>query len=425
MVMAMGMVMNMARSPRPRNTVGPQLGWRWPSPVRVALAIGILLVALPVMLITTSLVEAQGTPTLAVELWPWNSLALGQIADGEFSADTPPDVRQGVREAAVRALLIEPGNVRAARSLAFLAGVNNDEHKTSFGLRYSEFLSRRDLLTQLALIELCVKKGDVVGALRHYDRALRVTESIPMLLSTMIAASADPLIRRNVITLLKQQPRWRSAFLVQLVDEQTPADTVYGFVSALRLDAAQPDERQALAAAIGKLVGLGHIADARRLLPPSSALVRNGDFEVENPFPPLDWVLTDEANLNAVIENGPSGHGHALYLNARNGRGGEIAFEQLSVPPGRYRLSLVTGDTIVVRPQITLTCDNRAEIGDHRELFSLSVPAAPSTGRLAHSEPFTVAQTCEAQRLAISMPMSLDDEAVRPWIDGVAIVPAT
>lgn len=412
---------NMARSRRARNATDRQRGWRWPSPARIALALGALLAAIPVSLATTSLVESRNAADVAVLLWPWNSLALGQIAGTELSVDTAAADRLRISSAARRALMIEPGNVRAARSLAVLAGLSGNERMASLGLRYSETLSRRDLLTQLALIEWRVQQNDVVGALRHYDRALRATQSIPLLLSTMIKASADPVVRGPVIDLLRQRPRWRSAFLVQLIDEQTPADTVYGIVSALRLDPARPDERQVLAGAIGKLIGLGHVADARRLLPPSATPVRNGNFEAENPFPPLDWMLADDANLNAVIEGDPRGGGRVLYLDARNGRGGDLASQRLSLSPGQYRLSLVIGDATAVRPQVAIVCDDGTGGGGEAPLLSMTVPTAPITGARAFSQPFRINGPCVAQRLVISLPTSLDEGAPRPWIDDVAV----
>lgn len=392
------------------------------TPRSLGIMLAATLLAVPTTLVTVSLLKTRSDPANASALWSHNSLALGEFAaDAMVPGASPADLEKG-RRAAVKALAIEPGNVNAARALGILYGLQNREGAAVRALLYGEAMSRRDLPTQMALIEWRVQKGDIVGALHHYDRALRTTQSISILLSTMISASADPAIRREVLELLSKQPPWRSAFLVQLIDEQTPPDTVYGIVSALRLNPANSSERQVLSAAINKLIGQGRVADARRLIAPVSSPVRNPDFEEENLFPPLDWALVDEATLNAVIENGPAAYGQTLYLDARNGRSGTVASQWLSLAPGRYQLSLafgdVTGDALS-RPQLSLTCDGAAR----SVLMTTSLPPAPAEGRAGALGMFSVPTGCAAQLLAISLPASLDGAAPKPWLDKIHIAP--
>lgn len=381
------------------------------------------LLAIAATLVTLSLLKTRGNPAGAVALWSRNSLALGELAgDTVVPGAAPTDLAKG-RRAAVRALMIEPGNVDAARALGIAYGLQNREVAALKALTYGEAMSRRDLPTQMALIEWRVQQGDVVGALRHYDRALRTTRSITILLSTMISASADPAIRREVLKLLARRPPWRSAFLVQLIDEQTPPDTVYGIVAALRLDPTNPYERQVLSAAVGKLVGQNRVSDARRLVSPAHAAVRNGDFESDNTFPPLDWALVDDATLNAVIEDGPGEYGRSLFLDARNGRSGVIASQWLSLTPGRYRLALAFGDVTgddLARPRLSLTCGEDGK----QVLVTATLPRSPADGRRGTLATFAVPAGCAAQRLDVALPASLDGPAPRPWLDNVTVTAA-
>ncbi|MFV3464693.1 hypothetical protein ACNJFH_21305, partial [Mycobacterium tuberculosis] len=75
------------------------------------------------------------------------------------------------------ALQRDPMSVRAVSTLAFLAAEKGNAVQAARLLAYSERLSRRDLPTQLALIETKVQANDVVGALVHYDRALRTSKT--------------------------------------------------------------------------------------------------------------------------------------------------------------------------------------------------------------------------------------------------------
>src|SRR3546814_1290750 len=76
------------------------------------------------------------------------------------------------------------------RSDAFARG---DQAKGERLLAYSQKLSRRDLRTQLMAIELAVAQGDISGALRHYDIALRTKKNAPELLFPVLtSALPDP-----------------------------------------------------------------------------------------------------------------------------------------------------------------------------------------------------------------------------------------
>jgi hypothetical protein len=422
MVMDTNTAMNMApRQTRRDPNVGQSRRRYWLSRRTAAVGLATLVVVVPVTQVTMSLLQTAGRPDTAAKLWPYNSLALARLAgDAATSGQSAANIASAGANAR-RALMLEPGNVIAARALGIIAGLNGDEPGMVRALTYSETLSRRDRPTQLGLIELSVQKEDITGALRHYNRALRTSKSLPILLSTMISASSDPEILSGVVKLLRDRPVWRSAFLVQMVDEQTPPDTVLGFLRALRLDPADAFERQILSRAVGKLVGQDRVADVVALLPKTPGLIRNGGFENENMFPPLDWALVDDANLNGVIEAGPAGRGQVLYAEAHNGRGGKVAEEVVSLSQGKYRITFVAGDvTSGAAPKITLNCGN----DDTRILASVMPSVTGPAGKIVASQVFSVRPNCSVQRIKVIMQGSIEGDTPRPWIDNVAILSA-
>lgn len=413
--------MNMAPPQTRRDlTVGPLRRRSWLSPRSAVVALATLVVAVPVTQVTLSLLQTAGRPDMAVKLWPYNSLALARLAgDAAIPGQSAASIGRA-RANARRALMLEPGNVIAARAIGIIAGLNGDGPGMARALTYSETLSRRDRPTQLGLIEMSVQKQDIAGALRHYNRALRTSKSVPFLLSIMIAASSDPEILSGVVKLLRDRPTWRYAFLVQMVDEQTAPDIVLGYLRALRLNPADAFERQILSRAVGKLVGQDRVADVTALLPRTPGLIRNGGFENENMFPPLDWALVDDANLNGVIEAAPTGPGQVLYAEAHNGRGGKVAEEVTSLSQGKYRITFTAGDvTSGALPKITLNCGN----DDSRVLASLTPPVTGPSKKTVVSQIFSVGPNCRVQRVKVLMQGAIEGDTQRPWIDNLAIIP--
>src|SRR3546814_6235165 len=63
-------------------------------------------------------------------------------------------------------------------------------------------------------IELAVAQGDISGALRHYDIALRTKKNAPELLFPVLtSALPDPAIRTELVKTLGGQPKWAAGFI--------------------------------------------------------------------------------------------------------------------------------------------------------------------------------------------------------------------
>ncbi len=393
--------------------------WWW----RTLIVVLTVTIAAASAMLSASLYLSRIDPVRAVALWPGNSLARANMASNGLLAKMQRSSAPAARAAASAALTAQPGNVAAARVMALAASLNGDEPRALRWLRYGEQQSRRDLSTQLALIEYAVNRGEIAEALRHYDRALRTEpESYQQLFPILFAASAEAAVREPLIALLRQRPFWREFFLSQLTGGPTPFAITAPIVAAVSLDPAVPREREILSRTITKGVGENRLAAARRFVPgPASIGIRNGGFEASNNWPPFDWALADDAELGSVIEQGVrDGRGSALFLDARNGRSGEVAHQAEVLPAGRYMLTLAAGDVTGAmdeRPLVTIRC-----AGSNTALLTWRLPTLPTAGAQLRA-PFTVPQGCTGQLLSItaSSPANEGTDAPRPWIDDVAV----
>jgi hypothetical protein len=295
-------------------------------------------------------------------------------------------------------------------------------------MRFAESLSRRDLPTELWLIEANVQRNDIEGALTHYDRALRTSLLAgEVLYPVLVQAAGDRRVMLPVARLVGSRPLWWSDFAHRLVAESRSPAAIVTVIGALRLDPHIDGERDLLVAAFNKLIeerayvsvawlyrqatGLGDGS--------SAPLVRNGDFQSENRLPPFDWGLTDQSDLGGRMEPPPGGgDDRALIITASNGARGEAARQFVVLPPGAYRLTARVGNVAGEAndlPHILLFC-----LSGSRVLLDVRWPPTPPQGRPI-SQDFTVPAGCSAQWLQIVANGPLNGTAPESWIDAIAI----
>lgn len=361
--------------------------------------------------------------------WPSGSIGLAAAAS-QFSVmpQTPAQLAES-ESLATRALSRDPTNVIAARTLGLVYARRGNQPVSDRLLHYAEALSRRDLATQLWFIESSVQRNDIDEALRHYDRALRTSRRArDVLLPILVRAAADPAISDPLARLVAQRPPWWSAFMNALTDRAPSAAALDRFVRVSRLDQSNPGDRNKLAAALDRMIGLGAYRDAAQLyatfgnpIPAGPERVRNGGFEEEGGFGPLEWRYANEPDLAGVRAASPSGA--ALTVTASPGANGEVARQLLLLPPGRFRLSYRTGNLRSdqsTRIALRLVCANSG-----REIAN--APAAASGAGAANHQDFAVpADRCPAQQLVVDFASNEEqggEAASRPWIDNISVRP--
>lgn len=367
-------------------------------------------------------------PSAVLAWWPFDADTRAAAANQMLQGRPTPQVLGEAEELARGALAREPGNVHAVRGLALLATVRRNGPQAERLMNYAESLSRRDLPTELWLIEANVQRNDIEGALRHYDRALRSSLLAgEMLYPVLVQAAGSHDVMMPIAKMVGSRPLWWADFARKLVAESRSPAAIASVIAALRLDPRVNAERDLLVAAFSKLIETRTYAaaftiyrQATRIGETSPAFfVRNGDFQTESQLPPFDWALTDQTDLSARIES-PTGGGddRALIIMAGNGTRGEAAQQLLVLPPGAYQLTARIGNVSGEehdRPQVMMFC-----AGISRVLADFRWPPTPAQGRPISLD-FTVPAGCPAQWLQILANSPLNTASPESWIDAIAI----
>ncbi len=412
-----------------RRTVEAANGGRWPRlPVLGTIAIVAALVAWLTIAFTVNLMGANVSARAYAPLWSGNSIkAATASAYLEGAKTTANDLKEAQRLATM-VVQREPANVVAIRSLGLVASVSGDDEKGKRLITYAESLSRRDLPTQLWLIEKNVAANDIDGALVHYDRALRTNLGAREILIPILSEAAkQPAVSVPLSKMLARRPLWWSEFAEKFIYASDAPEALAMTMGALRLDPRKEGERNFLQQTMVSLVEGGAPTRAYALFKSatgksatSANFVRDGGFDASPVLAPFDWLFLDEADLGAMRDRRGDGAGDwSLFLTAQNGRNGVVARQLLMLPPGQYRFNAQGGEMpsdAATAPTISLVCADKvaASLGNFQ--FSAGAIKAEIDGA------FTVPISgCPAVWLLISRSAPLDRDNVTPWIDALVI----
>lgn len=388
--------------------------------------VGGLLLGWLVLATTMDRIFARRAPALALA---WNSQsadANAYLADQMLQA-SPGAVDGRIAFHAARSLARQPVNPVAARLLAIVASQQRRERRAKHLLSYAEAMSRRDLSTQLLLIESSVARNDIAAALLHYNRALKSNNNArPLLFPILSSAAADPAVWQPLLRILDTRPQWGRPFLQQYVPSSTSPDALYAIARTLGMDRVPSSDPWLLQGVEKRLVDLKSYARAAALYNRAHGRsasdrtpLRNGGFEKPGSWDPFDWNLMDEQDLAALRQPSPAAaDGLALFPIATNGRQGEVASQLMLLPPGRYTIDAkvggVQGDPLAF-PQLAVIC-----AADGRMFVQAAFPSSPEKGRLWR-QGMTIPADCPAERIVVRATSTLDGQPASPWIDSIVI----
>lgn len=364
----------------------------------------------------------KGDPERAFALSPNDGRVAGALAQ-QLAASEGAD-RQRADMLARRALVADPLEVKALTALAIDTQIAGDTPAARRLFLHSDTLSRRELGTRLWLIEDAVARGDVLGALHHYDIALRTEKSAPELLFPVLSgAISDPAIATALLDTLKRKPSWADAFVLQLGFTDTDPRVRSAFMRRLARGGVKvPPAAQV--SVINALIAAGYIDEAWRLhvgtrrgIPRDRS--RDPRFSASTDTPsPFDWnPVSGDSGIGASIQSAPGGG--VFDFSVPVTVGGVMLQQTQWLPAGRYRLSGKSAEIAQdasAAPYWTLVC------GDGRELGRVAVPnSAQSGGRF--SGEFTVSGNCPVQILRFVARPSSATGGLSGRIEQVALVP--
>lgn len=376
------------------------------------------------VVIGVSGIARSGNPELALRMSPTDSRAMTYLADRLLIKDPTSVRRERPLELARAALLNDQTNVSALRILGFSAP--KQDQRAIFDL--SNRLSRRDLATQLWLIDYHVGREDASSALAHYDAALRTSTVAPKLLFPVLAkASGDVTLAPQIGDLLAKRPPWANAFLTDLLFSSPSADRLLTIFQHVTRDGGKVLSTQAdgLMARMLRDYRFDLLRDAYFVAGGSDKSIgthiRNGDFSDEPSLLPFDWLFASDTTIYAGRSKSDSdASDFRMGVLASEGNGGEAARQLLMLPTGRYSLASTSGSVPTAqngRLWWQVTCATKGGA----KLFEFDLPASPDTGKASKSEFNVPIANCPAQWLSLQVATQTDSEELNTWVDDVVV----
>lgn len=383
--------------------------------IHISLIVGLLMLGWEAVAFGVAVNDRRKGTQVAASHVSANALVLGtlaqrQLKDGLFEA----------AETARRALRRDATNAAAAGTLSIIYGQQGDAARSRAMLAYAEGLSRRDLSTQLWAIEIAVQRGDIPGALRHYDIALRVGKSMPPLLFPVLAsAGADPEIRAPLARMLAKGTPWKSSFFDYLSAHTQDIQAAARLVEAVYVAGGAIDDGP-MSILTQRLVEAGAVNDAWALFTYGNpraerTALRNGDFSAMPELPtPFEWRLEDNGDARAEILRGD--RGGEMHVEARSGAGGTVASQQLVLPPGGYTLTFMARDGAsgnLGASIVEISC-----VASRRRIGEAQLRGADKGRQGMH---FVVPVNCPSQSLSITLNSGGMETGIDGTIDDVIL----
>lgn len=364
-------------------------------------------------------------PERAHALAPWDGRITAILSEKLSGPGARPADRQLADSLARQALRQDATAVSAVATLGINAQIRGDTATARKVFAYSELLSRRDQRTRLWAIEDAVGRGDIPGALRNYDIALRTSRIAPdLLFPVLVEAISDDDIRASLVRTLAQRPAWGEQFVAYVSGNGPDARATAKLFEALQQrHIVQSDG--AAAALIARLLAEGRVVEAWRYYSSITAgvdrrLSRDPNFLADRTTPsPFDWTPINDSGIAATIQRGE--RGGIFDFSVPPSLGGRLLEQTQWLPSGSY---VIEGRTTgieqpdAVLPYWTLRC------GDGRELGRVVMSASTrNNGRFTGR--FEVPANCPVQQLTLMARPTEQMAGTTGQINTVQLRPAT
>lgn len=393
--------------------------------MRIPLAVGAAVLGYAAVSQNLAYAMRGAAPETAHAIAPYDGRITALLSEKLSAADVDAHTRGEADRLAKLALRQDATAVPAVATLGINAQIRGDTSAARRIFAYSQFLSRRDLRTQLWAIEDAVARGDVPVVLRQYDIALRTSPVAPDLLFPVLSSAiADSSIRTALVSTLASRPVWSAGFIDHVAAHGIDPGATAKLFAALH-HARIPIAQGPPALVVDALVAARRFDEAwtyySTLRPGADRRASrdpyfHADLETPSVF---DWVATNDASVTTSIQsNGARG---LFDFSAAPGTGGLLLRQMQMLPVGTYRLQghgLGIDQPSEALPYWILGCL------DGRELGRIVIPNSGQAGKAFGGE-FVVPAHCPIQYLSLIARPSEATAGVQGQIDHVQLRPAS
>ncbi len=321
-------------------------------------------------------ISKKKVPEIAITFKPLNGFAAESIASAQIKAAIiknqgrfPDSVSQVNLGWAKRAFVAEPATPEAIAVLA----IDKSGTTAQRLMTYAFSLSRREQVVTGWMIADSEARQDVAAILSYYDTMLRTNSSSrSVILPIMANALSNQTFLEPFAELLSANPPWARFFWAQVV--KTPE--AIGNAALLRERLYKENELTESYRDLGLISALVKnkmFAEAEKLygllsnMPTDQYLVKNGSFEHQPKYPPLDWQLSSNGEYGAAIGDG------SLQLSAIRNSGGLFARQLVKLPARTLEIEVQSTQIISkdIDVYMNISCAEATDVRQRTARFPL------------------------------------------------------
>ncbi len=288
------------------------------------------------------------TPSAAYGKIGWWGFPAARLADTILIEKPDADRAASAAELARTSIAAQALNPQALRVLGAVEDRNGHAARALALMHLSDQLTRRDLGTQVWLVNHNAALNDAAESLRHYDTVLRASNDVqPVLFPILQRALADKGIRAAFAPYIQSGAPWLPNFLAFQISSTTdPSNVASAVIDAGGLP-RQPDYYRGLETQL-----LAQLADTKRYdkMRDFYALLHGKAPDVltaagfsgtttDSRFQPITWKLIEAAAVSAAFEQEPQSGQMAFHIIAGSGQHGIAGSKLMMLPAGHYRIA--------------------------------------------------------------------------------------
>ncbi|WP_416832699.1 MAG: hypothetical protein ACMUJI_06845 [Erythrobacter sp.] len=311
-----------------------------------------------------SSVSTRTSPEFALAVFPWNGLALQELAYRSFvegvenasdlqepqeessaqpAADVqaPPEVKLedlqlfavAARGEAVTALSYEP---LLPKAHVLLALSESDAASSKQIINLASRFNRRDMTLQRLVLQTRVVDADYPAMIETLDQMLRVRpERGSEFYAILTVALRQEATIPQFTDLLGKPLPWRDSFLEYAVRQDGVLSNLAAIRESIAINNLEFDRRL-----IANLANGGDVATAARIYSLASQSGRAPSdlrhTSWSSDYPPFEWTFADEARFRAQTRSGEG----SLEFTVEPGNGGVLATKLLAAPEGAFAVAV-------------------------------------------------------------------------------------
>ncbi len=399
---------------------------RWLTPWRLVVVAASLALAWAAMVSALVRVSLFDNAAQALRWAPHDPRALvlaadARLADAVRDGVAAPEVATMARESLQQQAL----NPTALRLLGFAADAAGGDNGP---VRVVEELalrtSRHEFGAHAWLIEDAVRRQDVDAAIKHYDIALRVSQSSwPVLLPKLIEAVGSEAVRKSLAPVIAQQPGWLYGFLEEAERKPGNGAALAQLMMAAGRWPQTPPFKLLQRGLLDSLVAehqFGLLRRYARQFPGAGAELFTSPALSDANLDQANGVQAWQSLVTAASGMRPGDNG-GMVLFADAGARRTVAQKLLLLRPGSYRLTVTYGAEVTLAGG-TVTWSVECLSAAERRAIWQSTPLSPSA-RSTFAATLAFSAGCEAYVLSASLSEGTGQQSLAVEVRAIGLVP--